>query len=179
MSDDAQLQAEAAQLEQLLAELRELIALPVWRRVEDALRRVVRLYGAGLARALAHARESGASGGTFDARIAGDELLASLLVLHGLHPLSTEQRVRRALAAIYGELGIAESALALVEIRDDVVVLAATRALGNGAMSPSLAESIVRRALLTAAPEVARVEIRGLPPPRGPTLVQLRTRQAP
>ena len=179
MSDDLQLQAESAQLEQVLAEVRELVAMPVWRRVEDALRRVVRLYGEGLARAIAHARESGANGATFDARIASDELLASLLVLHGLHPLSTEQRVRGALAAVHRELGISESALALVEIRDGVVALSAAGALGNGAMASGLAESIVRRALETAAPEIARVEIRGLPPPRDPTLVKLRTRQAP
>src|SRR5690606_14017908 len=122
---DTKLAADSAQLEQLLAELRDLVPLPVWQRVEDILRRVVGLYGEGLARAIAHARGAGAIEATFDAKLAGDELLASLLVLHGLHPQSTEQRVLGAIRALTAELGLAEDVLMLVEIRDGAVHLRA------------------------------------------------------
>lgn len=135
MSDDeARFAADSAQLEHLLAELRELVPLPVWQRVEDLLRRVVGLYGEGLARAIAHARNAGAVTATFDAKLAADELLASLLVLHCLHPQSTEQRVQGAIRALTAELDLAEDALTLVEIRDGVVHLSARGPLGGGAM---------------------------------------------
>ncbi len=172
---DHRLAADSAQLEQLLAELRDLVPLPVWQRVEDVLRRVVGLYGAGLSRAIAHARDAGVDAPTFGAKLAGDELVASLLVLHGLHPQSTEQRVEGAIRALTAELGIADDALTLVEIRDGVVHLHARGSLGAGAMSPGLAESVVRRVIETAAPEIRSLEISGLPAPRDPSLVQLRT----
>jgi hypothetical protein len=177
LSDD-QLAAISARLEQLLDELRELVAAPALQRVEDALRAVVDIYAAGLGRAIDHARASGASADRLDPLLAADELLASLLLLHGLHPWSTEERVHRALAALGSELG--EDVLELVEIRDGVAHLAARAPLAAGAMSPSLAESIVRRVVETSAPELSSISITGLAPQRDPTLVQIRTvRPAP
>ena len=180
MTEDAELQADSARIEQLLDELRELVPLPAWQRIEDVLRRVVGLYGAGLQRALAHARATGSAGPAFDDRLCRDDLLASLLVLHGLHPLTAEQRVQRSLAALRSELGLPDQAVALVGITDGVVHLAATDAIGGGAMSRQLAESTIRRVVETAAPEIASIEITGLATPRDPTLVQLRaSRGAP
>jgi len=173
VTEHEELTAESAQLEHRLAELRELAPLPLWQRMEDALRLVVRLYGGGLARALDHARSAGA-GPAFDHLLADDELLASLLVLHGLHPMSTEDRVRRALAQLRSELGVGDDALVLVDVRDGFVQLAAQGALGGGAMSPNLAEGIVKRVIETAAPEIESVAISGLAARSDPTLVQLR-----
>jgi hypothetical protein len=173
MSEHEELTAESAQLEHRLLELRELAPLPLWQRIEDALRLVVRLYGGGLARALDHARTAGA-GPAFDQLLADDELLASLLVLHGLHPMSTEDRVRRALGQLRSELGVPDDALVLVAIRDGVVQLATGGTLGGGAMSSNLAEGIVKRVIEAAAPEIESIAISGLAPRRDPTLVQLR-----
>lgn len=179
MSDAAQLEAESARIAQLLDEIRELVALPAWQRVEDLLRRVVALYGAGLAHALEHARASGAEPAALDARLCDDELLASLLVLHGLHPLPAEARIRRALGLVREQLDLREDQLALVEIADGVARLAATDDLGGGAMAPSVAEGVIRRVLEAAAPELRGVTIAGLAPPRDPSLVQIRRRSAP
>ena len=172
MMTDEELAAASARLERLLDDLRELVAGPAWQRIQDAMRSVVEIYGAGLGRALAHARWAGASSEALDASLADDELLASLLVLHGLHPHSTDERVRRALAAVATELG--DGALELVEIRDGVAHIAVRSQLARGAMAPSLAESIVRRAIESAAPELASVAIAGLAQQPDPTLVQLR-----
>jgi hypothetical protein len=180
MIEDAELQAESARVERLLAELRHLLPLPAWQRVEDALRAVVRLYGAGLARSLAHARAAGASSPAFDELLCGDELLASLLVLHGLHPLATRERVERALAGVRAALGLADDALVLVRVSAGVLVLEAGPGIGGGAMSRGLAEATIRRVLETAAPELTSIELTGLPPPRDPGLVRLRSsRHAP
>src|SRR6478609_3448343 len=115
---EEELQIDAAKLEETLAEVRELVSLPVWQRVEDALRRVIRLYGSGLARALHHARGTGAEPSALDRALIDDELLASLLVLHGLHPQSFEERIHQAIARVRRELGLAEDGLVLVSIRE-------------------------------------------------------------
>ena len=58
--DDA-LRAESSQIEQLLDELRSLVPAPAFSRVEDVIGRIVRMYGAGIARAVGHARSAGES----------------------------------------------------------------------------------------------------------------------
>jgi hypothetical protein len=179
-NEEAELQAESARIETLLTELRELVPLPAWQRVEDVLRRIVRLYSAGLARALAHARRAGAAGPEFDAKLCNDDLLASLLVLHGLHPQTMEQRILHALAALRSELRLADDALVVTSIADGVVHLHATESIGGGAMSRGLAEGMIRRVLEAAAPEITSIVIAGLPRPHDPSLVQLRrSRSAP
>jgi hypothetical protein len=177
---DEELERESAAIERLLAEVRDLVPMPVWQRVEDVLRRVVDLYGKGLARALDHARAAGAPGPVLAERVATDDLLGSLLLLHGLHPFSTEERVRRAVATLRAEFGIREDALALVAIESGTVRLSANGAIGGGAMAPGLAASVVRRVIEAAAPEVTSILIAGLPERADPGLVKLRTsRSAP
>jgi hypothetical protein len=179
VTDDAELKAESAHIEHLLGELRELAPAPAWQRMEDVLRKIVRIYGAGLGRALAHARATGASGPAFDRCLCDDELLASLLVLHGLHPLTTAERVERALAGLRTELAVAEDALAVTAIDDGVVHVRASGAIAAGAMSSNVAHGVIRRVIETAAPEIVSVDITGPAARHDPTLVQLRTRPLP
>ena len=95
----------------------------------ELVRALTELYGEGLARIVAM---------TPDPReLARDELVAQLLVLHDLHPVPLEDRVRRALA----EVGGAE----LVGIADGVVTLRGC--------SPA-AEAAIQR----AAPDVERID---------------------
>jgi hypothetical protein len=176
MIDDDRLRAESAEIEHLLSEIQSLVTEPAWQRIERAIGRIVRLYGAGLAHALDHARRAGVEP-VFDDLLAADDLLGSLLVLHGLHPLSLEERVRRALNVVRTELGIAEAELELVAIDGVRVELRAASALGGGAMASRVAEGAIRRVIESVAPEVTTVEIAGMSPPRDPSLVQLRTRR--
>ena len=98
--DEARLKAESAEIEQMLGDLRTQVDAEAWSQVEGVLERLVRLYGVGLQRALEHARSSGADAGSFDEAIAGDDLLGSLLAMHGLHPLTPEQRVEKLIAGM-------------------------------------------------------------------------------
>jgi hypothetical protein len=140
--DEARLKAESAEIEQMLGDLRAQVDADAWQQVEGVLERLVRLYGVGLQRALEHARASGADAGSFDAAIAGDDLLGSLLVMHGLHPLTAEQRVERLLARI----GATKDKLMLVWLGDGRVRLLS--AMGEEA------DAAIRAALGTVAPEL-------------------------
>jgi hypothetical protein len=175
-ADDDRLRRESQEIEHLLDDIRSLVTGPAWQRIERVLSRVVRLHGAGLAHVLAHARASGATA-AFDERIAADDLLASLLLVHNLHPLPPEDRVRRAVDLVRRELGLATDQLALVAIADGRVELRATGSLGGGAMAARVAEAAITKAIVSAAPEIATVDIRSTVPLPDPSLVQLRVRR--
>lgn len=57
-------------------------------------------YGAGLARMLEVIDETGGMNPTLLDRLAVDDLVASLLLLHGLHPYDVETRITRALERV-------------------------------------------------------------------------------
>jgi len=74
-------------------------------RAEGLVRLVVELYGAGLERVLDLVHEAGALDDDLAEALAGDELVSSLLVVHGLHPYAVQERVERALEGIRPYLG--------------------------------------------------------------------------
>jgi hypothetical protein len=161
-SGPGDLRDHGERIERLLDEVRGMAGPSTWQRVEELVRLVVELYGAGLERLIDHAAASGARGPELEARLCGDELVSSLLVLHGLHPVPTAERVRRAVGEL-GRRGDAPLAgLELVEVRGDGVVR--VRLAGPGGC-PSTRASLLRsveRAIQDAAPEVVRVEVDGV-----------------
>src|SRR5215213_4142809 len=74
-------------------------------RAEELVRLVVDLYGAGLERLLDIVHESGRLDDELLDRLAADDLVASLLAVHGLHPYDVEARVARALDSVRPYLG--------------------------------------------------------------------------
>jgi Fe-S cluster biogenesis protein NfuA len=165
---------DAEQVGTMLEELHELVTPAAWNRIDGVLRRVVALYGKGLANVLEHARAAGADASLED-RLCDDSLVASLLVIHGLHPRGPARRIESALAQVATQLGRDIPSLELIAFEADGTVRLRTQGtFGGGAVSARVAEAAVRRAIEAAVPEVTRIEISGLPPPRDPTLVQLR-----
>lgn len=149
--DEARLKVESVEIEQMLGDLRTQLDLEMWAQVEGVLARLVRLYGVGLQRALEHARGNGAEGTRFDEALAADDLLGGLLVMHGLHPLSTEERVERLAAALPNRLGVPAESLVLVWLGDNRVRVLS--ALGEEA------DAVLRRAFENIAPELTSVDI--------------------
>ncbi len=148
--DESRLRRDSADIEGLLEEAHTLCPPAAWQRVEEAVRRILRLYGAGLAHVLDHARTAGAVGATFEHLIGDDELLESLLVLHELHPLGTEERVRRALGRLLARHGLA---LELAGIADGVAYLEAAE------LPDPPGQALIRRAIEAAAPELSSIEL--------------------
>ncbi len=63
---------------------------------------ILEFHGAGLDRILEILFDSGEAGKAAIRRLAGDDLVASLLILHDLHPDDIETRVRQALGKMHG-----------------------------------------------------------------------------
>ena len=67
---------------------------------EELVTAVVQMYGAGLERILASLADAGADGERIAASLADDGLVATLLLIHDLHPVPLEQRVQAALDSV-------------------------------------------------------------------------------
>lgn len=158
---------EAERVDQLLADVEALAPGPVWQRVEELVQRLVRLYGAALARVMDHVGERGGLDGELAARLAGDELVSSFLLLHGLHPWPVAERVRLALERAQPQLQAQIGVLVLAGVEGEVARLRVEGELVPGAAALPV-ERVVLRCLADAAPELTRVEVAGLPPPPPP-----------
>ena len=129
-------------------------------RAEELVRLVADLYGAGLERVLELMHEHGhLDDATLDA-LAGDDLVASLLLVHGLHPYGVRQRVEQALDSVRPYLGSHNGDVELIEVTDDGVVR--LRLLGSCDGCPSSSVTLklaVEGAIEAAAPEVSAIEV--------------------
>ena len=152
------LRAVGDQIEKLLDDLQATADARAFALAEEVLRLVSELYGAGLVRVLELAREK-----TPDLieLLVHDELVASLLLVHGLHPDSLLSRVEAALERVRPLLARHDGNVELLGVDDDGGVVR-LRLLGScdGCPSSSITLQLaVERAILEAAPEVVRIEV--------------------
>jgi hypothetical protein len=146
-------------LEKLLDAVESAAGPQAWPRVEALLAALLELYGEGLERLVTSARAEARSANELDARLSNDEIVSSLLLLHGLHPLGLEERIDLALRRVSSAAASA-AALELVGIEDGVVNLRV--APGAGELPLSASTQLAVSAIERAAPEVSGVSIEGL-----------------
>jgi Fe-S cluster biogenesis protein NfuA len=152
------LRATGDRIEQLLDELQSTADPRSYDRAEELLRLVSELYGAGLTRVVELASEQ--APGLMDALV-GDELVASLMLVHGLHPDSVARRVEGALAQVRPLLAAHAGDVELLGI-DEEAGAVMLRLLGScdGCPSSSITLQLaVERAILEAAPEIVRIDV--------------------
>src|ERR1700761_380550 len=127
-------------------------------RAEQLVREVVELYGAGLARIVATIGDQ-PDAGMLD-RLAADDLVASLLLVHGLHPHDIHRRVSDALDQVRPYLGSHGGDVTLLGVDEDGTVRLAFA--GSCKSCPSSAvtlELAVEDAVRAAAPEISSIEV--------------------
>jgi Fe-S cluster biogenesis protein NfuA/nitrite reductase/ring-hydroxylating ferredoxin subunit len=131
-----------------------------YERAQELVREVAGLYGAGLERIMQLVAETPGGDAGLAERMANDDLVASLLLVHGLHPHDVRRRVSDALDRVRPYLGSHGGDVDLLELTDDGVVLLAFR--GSCKSCPSSAvtlELAVQDAVRAAAPEVSSIEV--------------------
>jgi Fe-S cluster biogenesis protein NfuA len=175
MPEPQNLRESGDRIEQALAELEASADARSVHLAEELLRLVSDLYGAGLQRVMAIVAEQ--APGLVDELLA-DELVASLLLVQGLHPDSLESRVEAALAAVRPFLGRHGGDVELLAF-DDVLGAVKLRLLGNCDGCPSSAATLrgaVEVAILEKAPEVTLIEVEETAPPVAPVPLTLGTK---
>jgi len=155
-------------IDALLDELSQSAMPAVMDRVEELVHCVMSLYGAGLQRVLA----------SVDAdvvrRLASDDVVGNLLVLHDLHPDDVDTRVQQALERVRPYLGSHAGGVSLSGVDQDGVVHLKLEGSCDGCPSSSLTvRSAIEDAILMAAPDVVAVEAEGMVADSGPQLLQI------
>ena len=153
------LRATGDRIEQMLDRLESSLDARSWEQVQDVVSLVTELYGGGLARILELA-------GRDDAllqKMAEDDLVASLLVLHDLHPVGLAERVHAAIESVRPYLGSHGGDVEVLSIDGEAGVVT-LRMLGScdGCASSSVTlELAVQRAIEEAAPEITSISVEG------------------
>jgi len=122
-------------------------------RAEQLVREVVDLYGAALVRVMAAVDDPALAD-----RLAADDLIGSLLLVHGVHPHDVTERVSRALDGVRPYLGSHGGDVQLLGIADGVVRLSFSGSCKSCPSSAVTLELAVEDAVRTAAPEIDSVE---------------------
>jgi Fe-S cluster biogenesis protein NfuA len=151
----------SARIDALLDELDQSAVPAVMERVQELLGSVMALYGAGLDRTLETLLEAGFP--ELARRLADDEIVGSLLVLHGLHPDDVLTRVEDALERVRPYLGSHAGGVELVGVDDEGVVRLRLQGSCDGCASSALTvRNAIEDAILLAAPDVVAVEVAGM-----------------
>jgi Fe-S cluster biogenesis protein NfuA len=139
-----------------LIESLEKLANPAARIVaREFVQTLLTLHRAGLARMLELLPQT-EGGAAITAAWGRDDLAGSLLLLHGLHPVDLETRVRQALEQVRPVLRCHGGELQLVAVAESLVRV---RLLGSCSLSAEALEHTLEEALATVAPDVQVIEV--------------------
>jgi Fe-S cluster biogenesis protein NfuA len=155
-------------MERLESRLREVDALPespVRVQVREIVQAVLDLHATGLEHMLDRIAGSTLTGVALIEHMAHDDIVGSLLALHGLHPFDYETRVRQALDKVRPYLQSHGGSVELLAVSDGVVRL---RMAGTCHGCPSSAltlKNAIEAAIYDLAPEVSAIEVEGVAEP--------------
>jgi Fe-S cluster biogenesis protein NfuA len=152
--DDAAAREGVARAERLLGELEALDDPDARATALEAVQALVDLYGEGLARIVDTVGDDADVG----ERLAADELVAHLLLVHDLHPVDVEARVRDALAETREFLRSHGGDVELTEVREGIAYLKVVREDGCATPVETL-RAAVEEAVGRAAPDLEGIEI--------------------
>lgn len=167
------------QVEELVRKIESLSDPQARAAAVELMQALLDFHGAGLDRLMELVADEGEVGYRIFDRFAGDELVANLLLLYGLHPVPVETRVVQALDGVRPYLDSHGGSVELLGVEGGVVRL---RLQGSCQTCPSSSATLklaIEEAIYKAAPDVASVEAEGVAePPTAPSngFVQIRRR---
>lgn len=171
--DDRQARDRVGRVETLLQELEALPDPGARDRAMEVVEALLDLYGEGLARMVARIAER--DDGRLAEALCADELVSHLLLLHDLHPVALEQRVRGALEGVRPYLESHGGDVELLGIADGVARLRLQGSCSGCPSSTMTLKLAIEDAVHKAAPDLEAIEAEGAvePPAPPPGLLQL------
>jgi len=155
--DRHDVQALSERIDVLLDEVQRRADPAVAGRVEELVRAVLTLHGAGLEQLLNLLDEPQVR------QLVEDDLVAGLLLLHDLHPDDVQTRIQHALDSVRPYLGSHAGGIDYLGIDDDGVVHLRLQGSCEGCPgSTATVRLTVENAVLDAAPEAIAVEVEGM-----------------
>jgi Fe-S cluster biogenesis protein NfuA len=153
-------QQRAARIEALIQEVARFSDLHARTTTEELVQALLDMYGEGLARILELTAQGEAQGSALIAEFAHDDLVGSLLLLHGLHPVAIETRIAEALDGVRPYLKAHGGSVEFVNIENGVAHLRLTGGGCNGCSSSiSMLKQALEEAIYNAAPDLDGLQV--------------------
>ncbi|MGH2929552.1 MAG: NifU family protein, partial [Solirubrobacteraceae bacterium] len=162
MATTAPEQAGGEELVARVQELQEALAaagdLPVVRLADELVAAVVGLYGEGLARIMQAVGDGAGAGDAaaappLAASLAQDPLVATLLLIHDLHPVGLRQRVDQALDSVRPYMESHGGDVRLLSLQDGVARISLRGSCSDCSASSVTLELAIKQALEERAPD--------------------------
>lgn len=150
------------QVEGLISKIENLPNAEARTTALELVKALMEFHGAGLERLMEIVADAGDPGYAMFDNFAADDLVGSLLLLYGLHPLPIEARVTKALEKVRPYLESHGGNVELLDITGGVVHL---RMQGSCKSCPTSAMTLklaIEEAIYAAAPDVVAIEAEGV-----------------
>jgi Fe-S cluster biogenesis protein NfuA len=137
-------------------------------KTHEIIQGILKLHGRGLERILEHLADAGEAGRALIDVLAQDDLISSLLLLYGLHPVEFETRVRQALDQVRPYLRSHGSEVELLAIRDGNVRLRLEGSCQYCSSSALTLKLAIEEVIYEKAPDVRAIQVEGVESHTGP-----------
>ena len=158
-SRSPQFQRELGRIEELINALNAAADSTVAAQARELVQALLELHGATFERALEIVHENDPA---LVDKLADDPLVSNLLILHGLHPLDLEARVRGALESVKPRLGLHGGSVQLIGVTPEGGIKLRLEGNCHGCPSSRVTlKSSIEEAIYAAAPDVTALEVEG------------------
>jgi len=149
-------------VQELLGSLDEIADPVAQQRVQELIGTVLELYGAGLERVLGIVDDAEDDALPIRQALLDDGVVSSLLLIHGLYPISLEERVVEALDSVRPFLASHGGNVELLGVDEGVARLRLEGSCNGCPSSAATLENALREAIDATAPDLLGLEVEGV-----------------
>ncbi len=161
-SSAPEFQKQLSRIEELINTLNAAPDSIVSTKSRELTQALLELHGTGLERVFELIHGSELNGQALIDHLAEDPLISNFLVLHGLHPLDLETRVRNALEAVKPRLGLHGGSVELIGVNPEGGIKLRLEGNCHGCPSSRVTlKSSIEEAIYAAAPDVTGLQVEG------------------
>ena len=153
---------QAARIETLVQEISTFTDPHARATAQELVQVLLDMYGEGLTRLLELTADTGSSGLALIDNFAEDELLSSLFLLHGLHPLAIETRVLQALDEVRPYLKSHGGGVEFIKIEDDIAYVRLEGSCNGCGTSTVTLKGAIEEAINKFAPDLNGLQVEGV-----------------
>lgn len=131
---------------------------------DELVATIMQMYGAGLEHIVAGLFAAGEDGERTAVELTQDPLVATLLLIHDLHPIPLQDRVEDALESVRPYMESHGGNVELLSLEDGVARIHLRGSCSDCSASAVTLELAIKQALEEAAPDLAGLEVEGVAP---------------
>jgi hypothetical protein len=161
--NNGEFQARTENLERLVEQVNRLGDEDARATALELMQSLLDMHGAAFTRVIEVLASSGEAGRAALLELADDPLVCGLLVLYGIHPLTLEDRVARAIEKLRRQLQKTGTELELVSVAEGSIHVRTHNPRPDGHSTASVRDRI-EQSIREAAPEVPEIAIEGIVP---------------